>query len=403
MKYQDQHTPVPQEHREGLNKKIIYLIDSGRAEEFGISREDIFNAYTGIGGLHGLKQEDFANYHEYSEEKKQFENGQFFTPPALCELVMTCLRPSEHDLVADLTCGMGNFFNYAPTISNVYGCELDVNAYKVARYLYPEANLVQGDIRTYQSEVRFDYVVGNPPFHLKWWVENGTEMSSQLYYCVKAAELLKPLGIMALVVPQSFLADDFSDKAMIREMESRFWFLGQLALPDNAFSRLGVSGMPTKLQFWQKRSDLDSKEKHRYTTNYLEPVEAGFDVGSESQRIYNTVLAMPKAALEQNRSQILLELARASNTPSGFVYQTQKLLYQIKAHPATKEFYAKCCGYLHRFYTQKQPKDMDYKEWQRVRLTEAKVLVYLRRALRKQNRKPERDVVALVKQNDQFV
>lgn len=67
MKYQDQHTPVPQEHREGLNKKIIYLIDSGRAEEFGISREDIFNAYTGIGGLHGLKQEDFANYHEYSE------------------------------------------------------------------------------------------------------------------------------------------------------------------------------------------------------------------------------------------------------------------------------------------------------------------------------------------------
>lgn len=403
MKYQDQHTPVPQEHREGLNKKIIYLIDSGRAEEFGISREDIFNAYTGIGGLHGLKQEDFANYHEYSEEKKQFENGQFFTPPALCELVMTCLRPSEHDLVADLTCGMGNFFNYAPTISNVYGCELDVNAYKVARYLYPEANLVQGDIRTYQSEVRFDYVVGNPPFHLKWWVENGTEMSSQLYYCVKAAELLKPLGIMALVVPQSFLADDFSDKAMIREMESRFWFLGQLALPDNAFSRLGVSGMPTKLQFWQKRSDLDSKEKHRYTTNYLEPVEAGFDVGSESQRIYNTVLAMPKAALEQNRSQILLELARASNTPSGFVYQTQKLLYQIKAHPATKEFYAKCCEYLHRFYTQKQPKDMDYKEWQRVRLTEAKVLVYLRRALRKQNRKPERDVVALVKQNDQFV
>ena len=403
MNYQDQCTPVPQEQREELNKKIIYLIDSGRAEEFGISREDIFNAYTGIGGLHGLKREDFANYHEYSEEKKQFENGQFFTPPALCELIMACLRPLEHDLVADLTCGMGNFFNYAPTIANVYGCELDVNAYKVARYLYPEANLVQGDIRTYQPEVRFDYVVGNPPFHLKWWVEDGTEMSSQLYYCVKAAELLKPLGIMALVVPQSFLADNFSDKAMIREMESRFWFLGQLALPDNAFSRLGVSGMPTKLQFWQKRSDLDSKEKRRYTTNCLAPIEAGFDVDIETQRIYDAVLAMPKAALEQNRSQILLELARESNASGGFAYQTQKLLYQIKAHPATREQYAKCCEYLHRFYTQKQPKDMDYKEWQRVRLTEAKVLLYLRRALRKQNRKPERDVVALVKQNDQFV
>ena len=161
MKYQDQHTPVPREQREELNQKIVYLIDSGRTEDCGITREDIFNAYTGIGGLHGLDRKDFDSYHKYSEEKKQFENGQFFTPPALCELVMACLHPSEHDLIADLTCGMGNFFNYAPTIANVYGCELDVNAYKVARYLYPEANLVQGDIRTYQPEVRFDYVVGN--------------------------------------------------------------------------------------------------------------------------------------------------------------------------------------------------------------------------------------------------
>jgi len=46
---------------------------------------------------------------------------------------------------------------------------------------------------------------------------------------------------------------------------------------------------------------------------------------------------------------------------------------------------------------------MDYKEWQRVKLTEAKVLSYLRRALRRQNRKPERDVIALVKQEDSFV
>ena len=83
MKYQDQHTPVPQEHREGLNKKIIYLIDSGRAEEFGISREDIFNAYTGIGGLHGLKQEDFANYHEYSEEKSSLKTANSSLHP-LC-------------------------------------------------------------------------------------------------------------------------------------------------------------------------------------------------------------------------------------------------------------------------------------------------------------------------------
>ena len=39
-----------------------------------------------------------------------------------------------------------------------------------------------------------------------------------------------------------------------------------------------------------------------------------------------------------------------------------KMLYQIKVHPATREQYAKCCEYLHRFYTQEMPEGMDYKE-----------------------------------------
>lgn len=386
-----------------MNKKVIYLIDSGCVETFGITQEDIFNAYTGIGGLHGLNREDFDNYHEYSEQKKQFENGQFFTPDKLCALAMACLRPSEHDLIADLTCGMGNFFNYAPVEANTYGCELDVNAYKVAQYLYPEANLALDDVRTYQPEVRFDYVVGNPPFNLRWWVNEGEEILSQLYYCRKAAELLKPLGILALVVPQSFLADDFSDKAMIRGMEQQFRFLGQVALPDDSFAMLGVKDMPTKLQFWQRRCEADGKAGWRYNTDCFDRVPGCFDVDVEAQRIYEAVLALPKADLEQNKSRVLLELARAHDTSKEFTYKIQKILYQIKAHPATKDQYAKCCEYLHRFYTQKQPADMDYKEWKRVMLTEAKVLSYLRRALQKQSKKPERDVIALVKQNDSFV
>ena len=56
---------------------------------------------------------------------------------------MACLRLSEYDLVADLTCGMGNFFNQAPVESNVYGCELDLNAYKVSRYQVPICPLLR--------------------------------------------------------------------------------------------------------------------------------------------------------------------------------------------------------------------------------------------------------------------
>ena len=224
MKYQPQELRFTLEQRQMLNTKVLYLINRGACEKYGITHEDIYNAYTGIGGLNGLNRGDFDNYHVYSEKKKQFEGGQFFTPPKLCELVISCLHLSEYDLVADLTCGMGNFFNYAPAESNAYGCELDLNAYKVARYLYPAANLVHGDIRAYQPGVRFDYVVGNPPFHLRWWLEDGSEMPSQLYYCQKAAELLKPLGILALIVPQSFLDDPFTDAGAIRMMEQSFWF-----------------------------------------------------------------------------------------------------------------------------------------------------------------------------------
>ena len=101
MKYANLQNPVPQEQRKKLNEKILYLIDSNTADENGITAEDIYQAYTGDGGLHGLNREDYDNYHDYSVAKKEIENGQFFTPHILCEMMVSCLKLSEHDLVAD--------------------------------------------------------------------------------------------------------------------------------------------------------------------------------------------------------------------------------------------------------------------------------------------------------------
>ena len=81
----------------------------------------------------------------------------------------------------------------------------------------------------------------------------------------------------------------------------------------------------------------------------------------------------------------------------------KKYLYQIRSHPATREKYDACFAYVHRFYTQRQPADMPYEEWQRVQLTEAKVLAYLKQTLCRQNAKPERDEIRLVKQKYSFV
>lgn len=403
MKYAYRGEPIPQDKRKSLNEKVLYLIDSDCCGEYSISPEDIYNAYTGDGGLHGLKRSDYENYHAYSEAKKEIENGQFFTPPRLCEFITACLKFSEHDLVADLTCGMGNFFNFIPTEANIYGCELDVKAVKVAKFLYPEATIECRDIRTCQPETRFDYVVGNPPFHLTWQTKNGRKIPSQMYYCLKAAEVLKPLGILALIVPRSFLEDDFTDKEQIREMEGRFSFLGQVLIPDDAFSCLGVNTFPTKLQFWQKKTaDQGLKTKpYRKDADYILP--KNYDIQKSAEYTYEKILAFAKSALENNQSKILLELAKLRHTSGDFGYQTQKLLYHIKAHPLTRSSYAKCCEYLHRFYTQHQPDDMSYEQWCRVQLTEKKVLTYLRQALKKQNPVPETDSIRLVKRKGDFL
>lgn len=302
MKYEYSPAPTDPEQRKGLNQKVLDIINCGGVE--GITKEDIYNAYTGDGGLHGLERGDYENYHEYSEKKKEAENGQFFTPPDLCQLVIGALAPSQYDLVADLTCGKGSFFNFLPTEANAYGCEVDTKAFKVAQYLYPAANLKLGDIRTYKPDVRFDYIVGNPPYNLRWQAED-TEYLSQFYYCLKAAQLLKPLGIMALVVPQSFLADAFLDKKMIKELEKQFGFIGQIGLPDNAFAALGVKQFPTKLQIWQKVGEAPGWSARKYTTELLYSISAFIDMETEIKRLSDKVLMLPKADLEKNKSHIL--------------------------------------------------------------------------------------------------
>lgn len=391
MKYNFRNETIPQNSRQELNDKILYLIDNGEMDRYGITGEDVYNAYTGDGGLHGLNRSDFESYAAYSSAKKELENGQFFTPPSICQLTASLLSPEKGDLIADLTCGMGSFFNFLPSESSLYGCEIDNKAYKVAKHLYPAANIVNQDIRLYQPGILFDYVVGNPPFHLKWWLEDGSEMLSHLYYCVKAHELLKPYGILALIVPASFLADSFTDGRAIAAMEERFSFLGQFLLPEDAFQGMGVAQFPTKLQFWQKKGDAGR----------VRPYETGCP-NTLPQNMYQR-LARAKKLLADNRIRTLLRLAQEKAVSGQFRYQTEKMLYQIKVHPALSEKYSRCLAYLYRFYTEKQPLGMDYREWCHVRLTEAKVLSYLKRVLNEQNARPPEDRIALVKRDYSFV
>ena len=113
---------IPQGMRAEVNEKILFAIDSGKDL---IPAESIYNCYTGIGGLHNLKQSDFASYHEYAEAKKEFEMGQFFTPHEICRDMVDMLCPVSSEMVLDMCCGMGNFFNHLPNPHNAYGFDID--------------------------------------------------------------------------------------------------------------------------------------------------------------------------------------------------------------------------------------------------------------------------------------
>lgn len=396
MKYTFHNEIIPQEARQELNDKVLYIVDQDIAEQEGITREDIFNAYTGDGGLHGLKRSDYRNYHEYGEAKKEIENGQFFTPPVLCQFIMEALGVGMTDTVADLTSGMAHFANFMPVEANFYGCELDIKSHKVAHYLYPAANLEYKDIRFYEPDMRFDFVVGNPPFNLKWQVED-TEYISQMYYCIKAAQLLKPLGIMAIVVPASFLADDYLDSAKRKELERLFSFMGQVSLQSGTFQYLGVENYPTKIMFWQRKlNDTDAGSGYELNTANW------FNLTSMNSMeallpIIRTEVIAPAKLLQQQNSALIKLSDRSENR--DFEYQVRKMMYHIRTNPKLADKFAKCQEYLHKFQHQVQPSGMKYEEWVKIRITEAKVLAYLRRVVKSQHKKPSRDVVRLVKQD----
>lgn len=151
---------IPQDKRRIINEKIIQCINAGRDL---IPRESIYNCYTGDGGLHGLRQEDFGSFHEYTKAKQEAENGQFFTPHHVCRLMTEILAPEDGETVIDICCGMGNMFNFLPDTACAYGCDIDAKAVAVAKHLYPEAHLERTSMMQYDPQMTFDCAIGNPP------------------------------------------------------------------------------------------------------------------------------------------------------------------------------------------------------------------------------------------------
>ena len=377
MRYLYNNEIIPKELRKEINLKIEYIVNNDLPEaETGISKNDIFNAYTGEGGLHGLEYKNYDSYYDYQRAKSEIEQGQFFTPYKLVEWIYQCLNITNEDIVADLTCGHGAFMSYCPQESNFFGCELDIRAYRVAKYLYPDAHLINTDIRSYEPGVKFDYVVGNPPYNLQFRFEKTTYLS-ELFYFIKAETLLKPGGIVAVIVPHSFCSDEFSNGGMIEELNKRYNFICQVELDKNTFAHLGVTNYKTKLMFLQKKSEnLDDVP---YRTDVLS--------GVSSEEIFCRYL---KPVVEKRRDikqKLLLEAIKNDRENSEWQSKVTKLLYDIRRNPKTAPEYARCVEFVEKYKTQKKPDHIQWDEWEKLKIRSEDVIKTLKNALKSQNPK----------------
>lgn len=368
-----------QAKRKEVNAKILSAIDSGKSS---ISAEDVYNQYTGIGGLHELKQADFSSYHDYAQAKREAEMGQFFTPHSVCRQMVEAIQPQPGEMVLDMCCGMGNFFNYLPNQHNIYGFDIDPDAVRVAKFLYPNANIQVANICAHNPEERFDIVIGNPPFNLDF-----DGIQSQFYYCNKAYWMLKPSGLLMMIVPVSFLQNEFWQRSKVNAINRDFSFVGQTKLADDVFKSVGVEKFETKIMVFMRESK--NIEMKPYNAEEFVSIEE-----------LTSRIAQAKGITEGAKLQIQQEAKEEISAESREgEYKIKKYLYEIKTHKTLQKHYDKALALVSKFRNQRPPDGCtleEHKAWEKRKLTYNKVLSVLKRYIKNQNVVPRKEI-ALVK------
>lgn len=379
MKYSHAPEAMTPEDRTRANAALVYLARTQTLGDHGVSLGEVYSGYTGKGGLHGLRFEDFDSFYEYTMAKQAFEHGEFFTPHDLAQAVVENLGITEAEQVLDPTCGAGVFFNFLPAETNATGVELDPSNAIIARTLYPEATIHHSDIREWTPERRYDVAVCNPPFNLDF-----SRTPSQEYILTLLGEAVRPGGLVALIVPSSFGRDDYATRER-RVANEAFSFLGEWAVPRAHFASADID---IKVMLFSRISaHLPVTEYNGGTPEVTTLTALGQQVRAVVGR--HRTLADSKRALLQREAYGLSAVAS-----SEFEYRVTKLLYDISTLKDPKKD-SRARAVVHEFATQKQPEGMEWEKWVQVRLTEGKVLSRLQRMMRRPV--PEEDRVALVR------
>ncbi len=233
--------------------------------------QNILSKYVGWGGLADAFDESKDNWkdefaelyatlspEEYAAARASTLNAHYTSPTvikAIYEAVGNMGFQSGNILEPSM--GVGNFFGLLPEQmqgSKLYGVELDSITGRIAKQLYPQANITVAGFETTDRRDFYDLAIGNVPFgqyQANDRAYNKLGFSIHNYFFAKALDQVRPGGIVAFVTSR-YTMDSKDDRAR-KYIAERAELLGAIRLPNNAFKANAGTDVVSDILFLQKR------------------------------------------------------------------------------------------------------------------------------------------------------
>ena len=234
-------------------------------------QQEILSRYVGWGGLADAFDESKDNWkaefaelyaalspEEYAAARASTLNAHY-TSPTVIHAIYDAVENMGFQTgnILEPSMGVGNFFGMLPESmesSRLYGVELDSITGRIAKQLYPKADITVAGFETTDRKDFFDLAVGNVPFgqyQVNDRAYNRLGFSIHNYFFAKALDQVRPGGVVAFVTSRYTM--DAKDSAARKYIAQRADLLGAIRLPNNAFKANAGTDVVSDIIFLQKR------------------------------------------------------------------------------------------------------------------------------------------------------
>ena len=259
------------EQQEVLSRYVGW---GGLADAFDPSKDSWSKEYTTLKNL--LSEE------EYAAARSSTLNAHY-TSPTIIRAIYDAVGQMGFQTgnILEPAMGIGNFFGMLPEEmknSRLYGVELDSISGRIARQLYPRANITIAGFETTDRRDFFDLAIGNVPFGDYKVNDRGYNrlgFSIHNYFLAKSLDQLRPGGVAAFVTSRYTM--DAKNPEVRRYLGQRAELLGAIRLPNTAFKANAGAEVVSDILFLQKRDrpmDLEPDWVH------LGQTEDGYSINS---------------------------------------------------------------------------------------------------------------------------